>query len=143
MWTEYAGVKKEREKEKKKKKKWKEGRENKGAKRREGKEEKAREQKGREKGRGDNKPDHQQRVQRRALPEAWTSCLAASYFVFVDDQAEFPQKAVGQGGATVRGQQLLDGLLRSLPHTPAPRQQHCQESTVVHPYGGGGGGRGG
>lgn len=58
-----------------------------------------------------------------------------TYFVFVDDHAEFSQKAVGQTGATQRGEQLPDCLLRSLPHTPAATEQNRNRGVMIHPAG--------
>ena len=55
------------------------------------------------------------------------------YFVFVDDHAEFSQKAMGKTGSTQRGEQLLDRLLCSLPHTPAPGQQDGNRGMMIHP----------
>ena len=57
------------------------------------------------------------------------------YFVFVDDHAEFSQKAVGQTGATQRGEQLPDCLLRSFPHTPAATEQNRNRGVMIHPAG--------
>lgn len=55
------------------------------------------------------------------------------YFVFVDDHTKLSKQAVGKAGSTQRGEQLLDGLLCPLPHTPALRQQNCNCGTMVHP----------
>lgn len=56
-----------------------------------------------------------------------------SHFVFVDDHAEFSQKAVGQAETTQGGEQLPDGLLSSFPHTPTSRQQNDDRGLVEHP----------
>lgn len=56
-----------------------------------------------------------------------------SHFVFVDDHAEFSQKAVGQAGTTQGGEQLPDGLLSSFPYTPTSRQQNGDRGLVEHP----------
>lgn len=53
--------------------------------------------------------------------------------MFVDDHTEFSKKTMGEAGSTQRGEQLSDGLLRPLPHTPTPRQQNCNSGVVVHP----------
>lgn len=53
--------------------------------------------------------------------------------MFVDDHAQFPQKAMGKTGSTQRGEQLPDCLLCPLPHTPAPRQQNRDCGVMIHP----------
>lgn len=53
--------------------------------------------------------------------------------MFVDDHAEFSQKAVGKTGSTQRGEQLPDCLLSPLPHTIAPRQHDRDGDVMIHP----------
>lgn len=59
--------------------------------------------------------------------------MISLYFVFVDDHAEFGQKAVGKAASTQRGEQLPDRLMSPLPHAPAPRQHGGDCGLMIHP----------